>query len=121
MVEIYTIQISNWRKAESKGIHLLDITAKSGFKEFAPDYDKVMMYKRGEMNSELYSTYYTLKMRDSYVRYKERWNKLEKHSKIAFACYCSKNVFCHRLLFKEMVKKHFDKINVQYLDYGEIE
>ena len=120
MLEIYTVQLAQWRKVKALGIELVDITAKSGNHLFAPDYSHVIQYKNNELTENQYTVLYRDKMRWSYTHHRDEWNKLSGGSKIALACYCKAGEFCHRHLFKDMLIKHCVKNNIEYQDLGEI-
>lgn len=96
---IFTLQMSGWRYARDLNIPYYDITAKSGNKLFAPDWDNLMAYKRGEMNNEEYSRRYYEKVVPTMRTHTEEWDKLAESKTFAFACYCKAGEFCHRYLF----------------------
>lgn len=96
---IFTIQISMWRYARDLNIPLVDITAKSGIKTFAPHWDDLMAYKRGEMDNEEYSRRYYEKVIPTLRTKPQDWEILSKNKTYALACYCRPGDFCHRHLF----------------------
>ncbi|WP_144106704.1 hypothetical protein [Paraburkholderia sp. BCC1886] len=100
VVKLFKVQLSRWRLVRDLGIHLLDVTAKSGNPAFAPRFDDVMAYKRGELSEEEYTRRYLQRMSISKKRFPQEWEKLKAiHLPIAVACYCKAGVFCHRHLF----------------------
>ena len=105
-IQIWTISMSQWRKAKALNIPLLDITVKSGNEAFAPYKEALWQYKEGKMSDENYTRYYYEKMRLSVQGMPEEWEKLLKEPVIAIACYCPADAFCHRLLFKDMMIKY---------------
>jgi hypothetical protein len=120
MIEICTIQLAKWRLAKREHYHILNITAQSGLACFAPEFGNVRAYKNGELTEEQYVERYMLKMRDSYVRFKDDWARLKGHPKIAIACYCPKDAYCHRRTFSELVQKYLAAENESYVFKGEL-
>lgn len=104
--KLWTISLSQWRIAKERGILLVDITAKSGVKSFAPDFNVVMQYKRGEVTEEEYTSIYLERMKKSLALYPDKWEMLKIHPEVAFACYCRAGVFCHRHLFITLAGKY---------------
>lgn len=120
MIHIWTMQLSRWRIAQREGIHILNITAKSGIQCFAPDKENLWAYKRGEMTQEEYSQRYLEKMRRCYVQYRNAWNELEGIEKMAITCYCPEGQYCHRHDFKGCLTKFFQARGIEYEDHGEL-
>ena len=105
-MDIYTIQLSQWRIANDLDIPIIDITAKSGVEYLAPDFSLVMQYKNGMLSELDYTNNYISKMRYSLIRYPEIWENLLNFNKFAFACYCKPDVFCHRHILKNLFEKY---------------
>lgn len=95
-VEIWTIQIAQWRTLEGTGIELIDTTVKSGLPAFAPTWDMVLGHKDGSMSNERYTELYQGLMRSSWRDQQQAWLDLLAKPKIALACYCRPGNFCHR-------------------------
>ena len=95
-VEIWTIQIAQWRTLEGTGIELIDTTVKSGLPAFAPTWDMVLGHKDGTMSNERYTELYQGLMRHSWRDQQQAWLDLLAKPKIALACYCKPGNFCHR-------------------------
>jgi hypothetical protein len=119
-IELYTVQMSQWRLVKKRNIKFADITFKSGIFYFAPDARNVMAYKTGTMSEEEYTKEYLAKMEYSLKLYPKAWGHLKTHPKIAFACYCKPGAFCHRLLFTELVKNYLQQNNYTVVVRGEI-
>jgi hypothetical protein len=119
-IQIWTIQMGQWRKAKALNIPLLDITVKSGNEVFAPYREALRQYKDGFMSNEDYTRYYYEKMRASLQGMPEEWEKLLKEPVIAIACYCPADAFCHRLLFKDMMIKYCEAKGYSAVYKGEI-
>ena len=120
MVAIYTIQMGKWRLAKQNNIPLLDITAKSGKSYFAPSFNNVMEYKAGLMSQADYTNQYTLKMRQSLMENRDKWDEVINSEKIALACYCNAGDFCHRYLLTDMLAKYAKSRNISFQNVGEL-
>lgn len=119
-MELYTIQLSKWRIALNQNIPLLDTTVKSGDATFAPTWEIVMGIKQGLLTPEAYSTQYASLMRQSYLINTARWLDVLSMDRVAIACYCPANCFCHRLLLKDYFQKVCDKKNLPFTYSGEL-
>lgn len=113
--------MGKYRLLKDTGIELIDITTKSKIQAFVPDYNDVLAYKKGHINENIFKILYRFKMRESYSLLYPEWLKLTEKPRIALACYCKAHGFCHRYLFKDMFIKHLIKLNLNYIDKGEIE
>jgi len=112
--------MGQWRLAEAQGIKLLNITAKNGIQAFAPDYSLVMDYKSGKVSEEEYSEIYLAKMVRSKEEFKLYWDTLAKYPRMALACYCAPNTFCHRHLFLNLVIEHLKALGIEAVYKGEL-
>lgn len=119
-VDIWTIQLAQWRWAKANDIHVLDITAKSGVQVFAPDFGNVMAYKRGEMSKEDYAAIYRERMAYMKEKYPLHWWTLKRYPKVALACYCRAGVFCHRHLFRDIMKDYLEQHDIKVVLRGEL-
>lgn len=119
-INLYTIQVPQWRIANELGIKFVDITAKSGIAAFAPDMENVLLYKEGQLSEEEYTQLYKDKMFQSKSKFKNYWNTLLKYDHMAFGCYCAPNTFCHRHLFIEMAKDFLEENDISVNLCGEI-
>ena len=124
-MDIYTSSLSNWRRIKAFGIDIVDITAKSGFHWFAPEYEYVMQYKNGLMTQEQYTELYIAKMRQSFRQYHANWVLLKHKKDVAFVCYCryeenGHRVFCHRHIFVDLLSKYLTKEGVPHVLKGEL-
>lgn len=75
---------------------LLDTTAKSGDKTFAPTWDMVMGSKNGIITHDQYRERYWDMMKDSVLNNEARWREVMDMDSVALACYCPSGKFCHR-------------------------
>lgn len=101
--------MARWRLVKQLGITLLDITAKTGIRAFAPTMEHVMEYKKGNTTEEEYTRIYNARMKKSQTLFPDEWDKLSNHSNVALACYCSANCYCHRHLFKHIMKSYLEE------------
>ena len=120
-MDVNTIQMGSWRKAKALNIELIDITVKSGIAAFAPNYEMVLSHKSGRITDEEYTKQYRDLMLKSYMVNTIIWNELIKKDKIALACYCHPERFCHRHLFVKYLEGVCNSHNVPFRFLGEIE
>ena len=103
-MKLYTISMSQWRKAKALDIELVDITVKSGIKSFAPEKSLVWAYKNGEVSEERYTELYVERvLHELTVSPSVFQTLLDKDHSIAVACYCKAGVFCHRHIFVKLL------------------
>lgn len=119
-MELYTVAMYNWRKAKAKGVEVQDTTVRSGNALFAPSWEMVRTYKAGELSEEEYTKQYYEKMRDSFRNNRDKWLALFQKEKLALACYCGPDKFCHRLLLKAILLKIAEAEGISVKDCGEI-
>jgi len=120
MIEIWTTSLSRWREAERLQIPLLDITAKSGIKAFAPDYKLVMDYKANLITEAYYEQKYIERMRSSFSLYPDIWSTLKNKPQVALACYCGAGKYCHRHVFKILMEKYLNSVGYSVVQKGEL-
>lgn len=119
-LELYTVQLGNWRKANARGIILVDTTVKSGEPAFAPTWDMVLGHKNGTLSDDEYTARYKAMMEHSMHVNPAQWNELLNQTVVALACYCSPGKFCHRHLLREIVLKEADRRGITAHHRGEI-
>ena len=120
-IKLHTVQLAKWRLVRELGIHLLDITAKSGNPAFAPNYGDLRSYKHQGMAWDEYERRYRLHMRETQRDQPEEWLKLtELPENVALACYCPAGAKCHRFLFREILTEYLGRHNVEAVDGREI-
>jgi len=117
---VYTVQMSNWRLARDIDIPTIDITAKSGIPTFAPYWDDLMAYKRGEMSNEEYSHRYYEKVIPTILTDPQDWEVFAQHKRFALVCYCRPGDFCHRYLFAMLCVKYLECLGHRVEFEGEI-
>jgi hypothetical protein len=119
-MDIYTSQLSNWRRVLAFGVEIVDITARTGLHVFAPEIQHVMAYKNGVMTQAEYTEYYINRMRQSFRQNQVAWQSLKTKSNVCFVCYCSPNGFCHRHIFVDLLSKYLTKEGVPHVLKGEL-
>lgn len=106
-MNFYTAQM---RKNHPTGFNL-DITIKSGDKDFAPTWKLVYDYKNSIIFEEEYTQKYLELMRISYKNNISKWKEILSKDLVIFKCYCKSGKFCHRLILKDI----FIKLDATYL------
>lgn len=119
-IYIWTMSLGQWRTAKTHGVKVLDITAKSGHRAFAPEFHNVMRYKRGELSEEQYAELYHQRMEQSKERLPKEWEVLLENPKVALACYCRTGTFCHRHLFLPFMKEYLNARDITTHYGGEL-
>lgn len=120
-MQAYTIALSQWRKAKTRDVELLDITVKSGVATFAPEEKLLWAYKRGEVSEEDYRTAYLARLETSLRNNPEAFEGLlERTEPIALACYCRAGVFCHRHILVEFLSELADDNDMHFKYLGEL-
>lgn len=133
-MKLYTIQMSQWRKAQALGIPFLDTTVKSGDPTFAPSWEIVTAYKQGRSlhpglsPEESYTINYKELMRQSLRQNRSRWLEVIQMDQVAIACYCgyydqsqpAHIRFCHRHILCELLSLLCAQQGVAFEYAGEI-
>jgi|SRR5690606_14068686 len=120
-MDVYTIQMSQWRLAKAQGITFKDITVKSGDQRFAPYPEVLWGYKRGEVDEETYTHLYHEKLHKLLLESPAAYSELLRSTEpIALACYCPPGTFCHRHLLVKVLKKLASKNNLPFEYKGEL-
>lgn len=120
-MDLYTIQMAQWRKLQGTDIELIDTTVKSGITPFAPTWDLVMGYKSGEFSEAFYREQYIELMRHSYRTNRPHWLYYLEKDKVALGCMCKAGKFCHRHILKEIFVGLGRNLNIPVIDKGEFQ
>jgi uncharacterized protein YeaO (DUF488 family) len=120
MLQLWTMQIGQWRRARDQGIQMLDITVKSGLHVFAPEPSVLWAYKRGETSWDEYVVAFEAKMRQSIIDYPKHWDTFAKKERVALACYCAAGENCHRHLLVPLITHHLAQFPVEVAFHGEL-
>ena len=101
-------------------IPTIDITVKSGVKEFAPSWDMVMGVKSGKYTWPQYvEKYYTL-MRASYKKSPGPFLEVLHRKEVVLTCYCTDFNTCHRSLLAHILIKIGESFGMEVTYGGEI-
>lgn len=119
-MEVYTIQISQWRKAKAAGIPFVDTTVKTGTSIFAPTWPMVVGVKAGSITEAEYTEQYIALMRERFNQRPEEWAVFCKQEKVAIACFCPSGCFCHRYILKDLLAKYCNRYNIPFEYKGEL-
>lgn len=119
-MELWTIQMAQWRVAKVADIPVMNITVKTGSYVFYPSWSFLTDYQNGVINEEEYTELYLAKMRESYLNFTQLWLNVLNKPKVALACYCPADVFCHRHLLADLFKKVADKHGIDCVLKGEL-
>lgn len=119
-MDLWTIQMAQWRVARDLKIPLLDTTIKSGDRVFAPSWDIVEQVKEGTLSQLAYTELYTQLMRDSYRVNQLRWIEVCQMPVVAISCYCPDGDFCHRHVLAEMFKRVCQHQKITFTLKGEL-
>lgn len=106
---------------------VLDITVKGknmpGF-YFAPTWDMVKQFKRGEISWEQYTTLYTNWMRLQYTFGREKFLDILNHDDVVLCCYCKDASLttrqCHRYLLVGIFEKVAKQFGIPFEYAGEV-
>lgn len=88
-----------------KGPDRLDITVKTGDRDFAPSWEMVRQYKSGCLSQKEYIKQYYQRMRRSFRKNRSKWDDLLDRQKVVLVCFCPPGEFCHRLILAEILEK----------------
>lgn len=122
-MDIYTIQISNWRAARDRGIWIEDTTRRGKHPLFAPDWEMVMGHKNGTVSDEQYRREYYALLNNRLHYDPVPWQEFYMFNQdrpIALGCYCTPGDFCHRHLLVPMLGKLAVHWGFPYTYYGEL-
>ena len=121
-MELYTIQMAQWRKAKELGIPVVDTTVKNNPDSiFAPSWELVRGHKTKMLSNEDYTAGYLEKMRESYSKRREEWLSFLSQDRVGILCFCKAGDFCHRLLLVDILTKVAAKHKVDFVYKGEIQ
>jgi hypothetical protein len=125
-MEIWTIQLGQWRLAKQLDIPLVDTTYASGLihnniRWLAPTGELLGNYKSGCINASGYQQIYLNLMRGRWSTDPEWFiNFCRQHERVALACYCGAGDFCHRLLLVDIFRNICVKYNIPFVYHGEL-
>jgi hypothetical protein len=119
-MDVWTIQIAKHRLLRGTDIEFVDITLKSGILDFAPTPALLYDHKRGAISNDHYrAEYRPLCWRRIQTR-PDPWTKLIHKERVALACYCPKDCFCHRLEILKPLEWLCRERGIRFEYHGEI-
>jgi len=107
MLRVYTSRNSRYA-----GPDKLDITAKSGRwsriggivgSTFAPTWDLIVGYMRGQITEAQYASVYRAMMHKSQQENRDQWDELLHMDRVTLCCFCPPGEFCHRVLLAALL------------------
>lgn len=119
-LDVVTIQLSKHRLLRGSEFELIDTSFQSGVLWLAPSRELLWGYKGNHLTSREYFTRYKDLCRQRYRRHPEQWQELIRRRKIALACYCKADCFCHRLILKNILEKLCEAEGIDFWYGGEI-
>lgn len=119
-IEVWTVQLAQYRLAREQDIELIDTTVKSGYNFLAPRWDMVMRHKHGEITDADYTAEFLPLMIASQAEVPEQWDWLLGHSRIALGCYCRAGAFCHRHLLVDVLEARAKRKGITFVYHGEL-
>lgn len=119
-MELYTVQLSQWREVGKRGLLLLNTTVKSGQREFAPTWEMVIGIKKGTLTPEEYTEQYKALMQESLREHSAYWERLLHEPNLAIACYCRPGVFCHRHILADIFERECERRGIPFIRRSEI-
>jgi uncharacterized protein YeaO (DUF488 family) len=118
-MELYTIQMAQWRRCAPLGILFVDTTFKKET-AFSPTKHMVHSYKYGSMSQEEYTELYNALLSETQETSPHEWKALFEQDKVAIGCMCRAGVFCHRHLCKDKILAYAEEHGLPCVYMGEI-
>ena len=106
-MELYTIQMGQWRKAKELGVEVYDITLKSGDTNLAPDYELLKVYKAKRITDQQYTKRFFGLIDARLKENPDLFKPILDKPKVALMCFCNPDGFCHRFLLADYLEKHY--------------
>lgn len=125
-MEVYTIQLGQWRLAKELGIELVDTTYRSGvlhnnIRWLAPSGELLGNYKAGSVAPCEYQQIYLNLMRTRWTQDPQWFIEFcQQQQVIALACYCGAGQFCHRLILIDILRNICIKHQIPFVYHGEL-
>lgn len=119
-MELYTVQLGQWRLCKTLSIPMIDTTVRSGDLTFAPTWEMVLASKGGTLSQEDYTEQYLARMRVSLKQNEARWLEVARLECCALACYYKAGAFCHRRILAQLFEKVCLHHDIPYVFKGEL-
>lgn len=125
-MEVWTIQLGQWRLAKELGLELIDTTYRSGvlhrdIRWLAPSGELLGNYKAGLTGPCDYQQIYLNLMRARWAL-DPQWfiDFCRREQVLALACYCGAGQFCHRLILVDILRNICIKYQIPFTYHGEL-
>lgn len=106
--KIYTLQMAQWRHADTLGVKRIDATVRSGIHFLAPTWGLLDEYKGNRITDESYTEQYYQLLYQRYLDAPEAFGRvLDGEQPIGLMCYCAWGKFCHRHLLMSFYENNF--------------
>lgn len=119
-MDVWTIQIAKYRLLRGTDIEYVDITLKSGILDFAPTPALLYDYKRGAITPDEYRRVFRRLCWDRIRTNPLPWTKMIHKERVALACYCGPDCFCHRLEILKPFEWLCEQHGIRFDYHGEI-
>lgn len=119
-MDLYTVQLAQWRKVKARDIPLVDVTLKSGLSWLAPTAQILYPYKAGQLSDQGYTEQYYALLRQRYHDNPQPFIDFIHQDVVCIACYCTPGHFCHRHLLVDIFRKLCVRHSVIFNYHGEI-
>lgn len=120
-MQLFSLQLSNWRVARDRKIEVIDTTVRSGDRLFSPSWDIVMGSKNGAISWAEYTAAYRQQMLNSWNVEREAWRAFVRRTEpMAIACYCKPGANCHRHLLIGIFREICQASQLPFEYYGEL-
>lgn len=119
MITISTGRVVEMSLLQAEGCHTLNVSRGGNDPEgliFAPTWDMVWGYKRGEMSWEAYTGQYMALMHESQAMHMANWaNLILRHNEqtLVLCCYCPPPpAHCHRHLLAKLLVEYANSMGI---------
>lgn len=124
-LNLYTIQMGQYRKLNGTDIELIDVTLKTkdplAYKLFAPpSWELVQGVKNNTISEEEYTNAYVNKLKATSSLFLNEWFHYFDKGNIALSCFCGKNSFCHRHILLNFMSQLAHEYNYDVNIMGEV-
>lgn len=96
-MQLFTIQLAKWRLLEHTDVELINVTLATGERWMAPSPYLLASYKGKRCTQAEYQAEFLRLCRERWHADRKPWLRVARKHRVAFACYCPKDCFCHRL------------------------
>lgn len=119
-MQLWTIQLAKWRLLQHSDVELIDVTLATGLKWMAPSPLLLASYKGKRCTDAEYEVEFLRLCRERYREKPRPWQRIAQKHRVAFACYCPKDCFCHRLQLIPVYDGICQRMGIEFEYCGEI-